>query len=262
MKKGRRETCGLFALMAAEIFIPTECLINPAQGRGEIGISGPVLLCITPGEAQALGRYARVQGWQRHFLYNSNRWSPPGTGGAICGPAVGAPMAVLTLEKLIALGGRRVVVFGSCGALAPDLAVGDILLPTWAESQEGTSCHYPLSIPPQAASGLHGELTDFLQGCGLQVENGGVWSTDAPYREQRHMIRHYQAKGVSAVDMEFSALIQVAAFRQVELAAVMVVSDLLGGDEWQPGFTSQAFKSAMYAVGRALFEFCVKDGHE
>lgn len=248
--------------MAEENFIPTECLINPQRGRGETGISGAVLLCITPGEAMTLGRFAQGQGWQRHFLYNSNRWSVPGAGASVCGPAVGAPMAVLTLEKLIALGGRRFVVFGSCGALAPDLAVGDILLPTWAESQEGTSCHYPLSVPPQAASALHGELTDFLQGCGLQVKNGGIWSTDAPYREQRQMIRHYQAKGVAAVDMEFSALIQVAAFRQVELAAVMVVSDLLGGDEWQPGFRTRPFKSAVHAVGHALLEFCVKDGHE
>jgi hypothetical protein len=53
--------------------------------------------------------------------------------------------------------------------------------------------------------------------------------------------------------MEFSALLQVAAFRQVELAAVMVVSDLLGGEVWRPGFRSRPFKVAINAVGQALF---------
>jgi purine-nucleoside phosphorylase len=42
--------------------------------------------------------------------------------------------------------------------------------------------------------------------------------------------------------MECSALLQVAAFRRVELAAVLMVSDLLWQDPWQPAFQSKEFR--------------------
>ena len=162
-------------------------------------------------------------------------------------------MAAMTLEKLIALGGQRFVVFGSCGALSSSLAVGDVFLPTWAVSQEGTSQHYPLTATPRPSASLQEALTVFLNEEGIPVKHGGVWTTDAPYRERRETIRQYRAQGLLAVDMEFSALITVAAFRQVELAAVMVVSDLLCADLWQPGFRTRAFKSGIQTVGSAVF---------
>jgi len=235
-----------------------DCLINPERGRGEAAISGTGLLCITPNEVMALGRKAKEQGGSRHPFYHATLWGWP-EGGFLCGPALGAPMAAMTLEKLIALGGRRFVLFGSCGALSRDLCIGDLLMPAWAVSQEGTSRHYPLVESPRSSRDLHGAVADYLVQRGLVPHHGGgVWTTDAPYREHRQVIRHYQAQGVVAVDMEFSALLSVAAFRQVELAAVMVVSDLLSGDRWQSGFNSLPFKTAMQAVGRALLGYCVQ----
>ena len=51
-------------------------------------------------------------------------------------------MAALTMEKLIALGARQIILFGWCGAIAPNLHVGDILVPARALSGEGTSRYY------------------------------------------------------------------------------------------------------------------------
>ena len=47
----------------------------------------------------------------------------------IAGPAIGAPMAVMTMEKLIALGARRIFLFGWCGSMRDSLGIGDLLLP-------------------------------------------------------------------------------------------------------------------------------------
>lgn len=237
-----------------------ECVIKPGRARGEPEIGGPVLLAVNPGDAAALGRLAKEVGGRRHFLYNSALWLLPRNGAAICGPAVGAPMAALTLEKLVALGGRRFVLFGSCGALARQLAIGDVLLPAWATGSEGTSRHYPLAESPQAAPELRRALAACLATGGITAASGGVWTTDAPFRETKALVCRYQAVGVSAVDMELSALLTVAAYRQVELAAVMVVSDLLAHGSWQPGFASRPFKEANRAVSRALFEFCCEEG--
>jgi uridine phosphorylase len=236
-----------------------DCLINPERQRGDIAIRGNGVLCILPNEAMAWGRVAKEQGWRRQPLHSASLWVRP-DGGSFSGPAMGAPMAVMLLEKLIALGGRRFVVFGSCGALAPGLAIGDCLVPTWAVSQEGTSRHYPLPAAPRVSTRLTAEVHAMLtRQWGQPPARGGVWTTDAPYREGRETIRRLRDLGVAGVDMELSALLTVAAFRGVELAAVLVVSDLVRADGWQAGFTASPFKTAIHAVGRALFDFCGKD---
>jgi uridine phosphorylase len=159
-------------------------------------------------------------------------------------------MAVMTLEKLIALGCRKVVVMGWCGALRPELRVGDILLPTWTHSEEGVSAHYPLAIPAAAPAALNKKISASLTEAGLASRQGPIWTTDAPYRELPSKIKKFAGAGIMAVDMEFSALCTVAAFRRIELAAVLLVSDELYHEAWHPGYTGKAFKKK----SRALFD--------
>jgi len=165
-------------------------------------------------------------------------------------------MAAMALEQLIAMGGKRFILFGTCGALVPALPVGSVFMPQDAVSEEGVSAHYPLAAPPSASAALALEVESFLARRGLAVTKGKIWTTDAPYRETREKVARYAGMGCAAVDMEFSALIAVAAFRKVELVAVMVASDALWGDAWQPGFSSKEFVAARGAVRRALLEYC------
>ncbi len=158
------------------------------------------------------------------------------------GPAVGAPMAVICLEKLIALGASRIIVCGWCGSLQSDLGVGELVLPTWAISEEGTSGHYPMEGRSESSPRLREALKDFCVSTGKVFREGPIWTTDALYRETREKVVRYGGEGILAVDMECSALMQVAAFRQVELAAVLMVSDLLWQDPWQPAFQSKEFR--------------------
>ncbi len=233
------------------------CLINPRREKGEPLINGPVLFYINPAEANWACRRAKETGGKRHFLFNSNLWEISGTKGrslTVCGPALGAPAAVLSLEKLIALGGRQFIICGTCGSLNSRLRIGDILLPTGAESEEGTSRHYPLSAPPLPAPSLLNMLHSFLKAEDTAWHNGRLWTTDAPYRETNNKVRRYQDSHIYGVDMEFSALLTVAAFREVELAAIMVVSDQLDENNcWQPGFKSPVFKQKIKTISQGLF---------
>ncbi len=78
---------------------------------------------------------------------------------------------------------------------------------------------------------------------GIDVRSGCVWSTDAIYREKRsYLDMLHKENRVAAVDMEFSALCSVAAFREVEFAAILVVSDEIWGKSWRPGFSNKEFK--------------------
>lgn len=236
----------------------TECLLAPKREKGEPEISGTTILCPNPRDLQRFTRLYKEYIAQQFFLYNGKLLQVHGKqcDFYICGPAVGAPMAVLSLEKLIALGCQKVIVFGSCGALSDSLSIADIFLPVSGVSEEGTSKHYPLQTEPSSSPTLVTALLEDLAQQGLPARTGKIWTTDAPYRETREKVEHYRACQIDAVDMEFTALISVAAFRGIDLSAVMVVSDSLAGDQWASGFTSKAFKKQCNVVCDTIFNNC------
>ena len=238
----------------------SECVIEPLREKGEPELPENGLLVINPVEARYVARFAERQQGRRHFLFNSQLYCIDGQGKKnpffVAGPAVGAPMAVLTLEKLIALGAKRLIVYSWCGSLTPALQVGDILLPTWAVSEEGTSSHYPVQERPESAASLRTLLLKSLQHKGQKILEGAIWTTDAPYRETREKVEKYGTQGVLGVDMEFSALCTVAAFRNIDMAAVMLVSDELYHKEWRPGFRQKEFKRTSKAVLESLMACC------
>jgi uridine phosphorylase len=234
--------------------------ITPCREKGEPALSELGILCINPGEAVLGCQLAKQSGGRRHKLFNSNLYQIPATNQAgpffTAGPTIGAPMAVLTLEKLVALGAKWIIVYGWCGSLTESLAVGDVLLPTRAVSEEGTSGHYPLSSRAEASQYLLQPLTDRLRTENIKMKTGTVWTTDAPYRETWVKIRTYGRQSVLGVDMEFAALCTVAAFRGVELAAVLLVSDELWRHPWQAGYKNKLFKKKSRLMLEILFDFC------
>jgi len=175
----------------------------------------------------------------------------------LAGPVLGAPQAVLVLERLIALGSRTVLVLGWCGSLHPQVRIGDWVMPTEARSEEGTSAHYPAASRAVAPNpSLSSRLGSFCDRRDYRFHAGPVWSTDAPLRETAGKVLAYGGEGVLAVEMEMSALFRVAEYRRVPLAGLLVVSDELFTLKWRPGFKSTPFKnSCRHAVG-ALLDFC------
>jgi uridine phosphorylase len=176
----------------------------------------------------------------------------------VAGPAVGAPQAVMILEKLIVLGARRVILLGWVGGLSPTLSPGDIVLPDEAISEEGTSRHYLDEIRPRPSYPL---LTDLKMGMkqeGLSYQQGPIWTTDAPYRETIGKLKALQSQGVLGVDMETSALFTVAAFRGIEAAALLIVSDDLSKMTWRHGFRNVRFLMARKQVIRFLYRFVIR----
>ena len=219
-----------------------EVVVHPSRGKNEPQLPACGLLLLNPSEARQAAQIAGQQGWARHFLFHSNLHFAESPPMFWAGPAIGAPMAVICLEKLIALGARRIIVCGWCGSLQPNLGVGELVLPTWAMSEEGTSRHYPVAGKVETSPRLRQAMNDFFASMGTELSEGPIWTTDALYRETREKVVRYGSEGILAVDMECSALLQVAAFRRVELAAVLMVSDLLWQNPWQPAFQSKEFR--------------------
>jgi uridine phosphorylase len=236
------------------------CLINPKKSRSEPGIDPLALMIPLPGDLQ---RMARLFGEIGSLCFKNNtlrvfelRDSRRSIG--LAGPAVGAPQAVMILEKLIALGARRVIFLGWTGGLNPALSPGDLILPDKAISEEGTSRHYSDEICSGPSFPLLGDIKKALKTEGLSFKQGPVWTTDAPYRETIDKVKSFQSQGVLGVDMEISAFFTVSAFRGIEAAALLIVSDDLSGLTWRHGFREPRFIEARRQISRFLFQFAVR----
>ncbi len=164
---------------------------------------------------------------------------------------VGSPAQGMLMDTLIASGVKRFFVLGVAGSLIKECCIGDIVIPTWGIREEGTSFHYlAAEVVPRPSSSMVKELQRALKE--EDVLFGGVWSTDAPYRETRDKIRDYSRLGAVAIDMECTALMSIAMAREVRMAAVMAITDELAGPEWVEAFGSKKVAVTRKTICRSL----------
>jgi len=128
------------------------------------------------------------------------------------------------------------VVVGRIGAIHPELDIGDVLIPTWGLREEGVSFHYipdPGYTPipdTELAETLYKQATVLVKRRRINIVKGGVWTTDAIFRETLDKVIEYSQRGVYGVDMESTALMTVAKYRGIKLAIISSVSDKLQYD--------------------------------
>jgi len=220
-----------------------DIIIHPLKTKKDKEIPPTGMFFVNPGEAHRALAATVKSGGEELFLHNSRLSLSSDSCRFVAGPAIGAPAAVLVMEKLIALGARRIIMMGWCGAIDPDFSIGDIIVPKGAVSGEGTSKYYGDVKRPQSSSEGRNSLTRMLAAAQLPWKDGDIWSTDAPYRESRAFLQQLcREEHVVGVDMEFSALCSVASFRNIDFNAVLIVSDELWSSKWNPGFKNTIFR--------------------
>ncbi|MFX0174145.1 MAG: nucleoside phosphorylase [Candidatus Hodarchaeota archaeon] len=163
---------------------------------------------------------------------------------------MGAPVAAIFIERLIALGIQEIIFLGLAGGIQ-DVSVGDRVLVTEALRFEGTSFHYlPANIQCFPSKELTNDLEQFCMNKELSFTKGKVCSTDARFRETFDLVRYLCKRKVLAIEMEVSAVFAIAIFRQVQASAIVIISDELKDEKWdisepltysKPYFTSFEF---------------------
>jgi uridine phosphorylase len=170
-------------------------------------------------------------------LIGAKRFFATRDGLAVFHSYFGAPAAVMLAEALISGGIRNLLVLGEAGAINSVIDVGEIVVPTFAIREEGTSYHYfPPEIAVRPSKKLLIRVKRLLDNFGFHYIEGGVWSTDAPFRETREKVLRYSSQGVHAVEMECSALFSIAQYRRAKTAALLVITDTLYGKKWKQAF--------------------------
>ncbi len=140
-------------------------------------------------------------------------------------------------EAIIAAGIKQLLIFGEAGSINPEITIGEVLVPTFAIREEGVSYHYmPPNFEAKPSGNLLRKIEALLNEKGIPYKKGGVWTTDAPFRETMNKVLTYSKEGVLAVEMECSAIFSVSKYRGTNSAALLIITDTLHEGTWKPPF--------------------------
>ena len=170
---------------------------------------------------------------------------------------MGAAGAVALMEETIAMGGRKFVVFGSCGTLDSNIEAGSFIVPTAAYRDEGTSYHY-MEPGDYAEVETAGKTASILRELGRPYMETRTWTTDGLYRETGRNRKSRIAEGCRVVDMECSAFMAMAKFRGVEVYQYLYAEDHLDEIHWDPRTLGKVPKSASEMYFKAALEIAVR----
>lgn len=201
------------------------CALRPGHEVCETLIysfNGEIVETIRQSEAARFGGYlSSLNGQHPWYLYEVAGL----TVGVMLAP-IGAAMAVGLLEELKSIGFKRFIVLGSCGVLDKSLAADRIILPSVALRDEGTSYHYaPASDEIAYDEQLLMTMETALDKAGIAHVRSKAWTTDAFYRETADKVKRRLEQGAKVVDMEASALMAWAQFRQAEVYQFFYTAD-------------------------------------
>lgn len=164
----------------------------------------------------------------RNMLGFTGEWK--GMRVSVMGSGIGIPSSMLYATELIKdYGVRRVVRVGTCGGIARDVQLGDVVLALAAATDSSVNrlrfggYDFAASASWSLLSRVAGQA---LPG-GAAVRVGRVFSTDYFYHPDPRLPELLQRFGFLALDMETAGLYGVAAEQGTEALSVLTVSDHL-----------------------------------
>jgi uridine phosphorylase len=170
----------------------------------------------------------------------------------------GAPRAVEPVDLFSRLGTRLVVLIGSCGALQPQIRLGDIVLPRRVRIGEGASQYYGGGEWADADEIWIQVARAELKRRGLAVHEGAFLTTSALFAQSAALIDNWTSRGYLGVDMETSAVFTAA--HAVGMEAVSVVfawDELHRGRSFLDALTSDE-QSAHETANGAIYEVALE----
>lgn len=181
-----------------------------------------VLLPGDPGRALRLAQ--ALLDAPKMFNHNRGLWgytgtAPDGRSLTIQSTGMGGPSAAIVIRELADLGATTLLRVGTCGALDPTLALGDLVLAAEAIAADGASRALGAGDRVCASNALCAWLPE--------LRRATVASSDLFYDERPSVEQSWVDAGAQAVEMEAATLYTLAARRGLQAAAILVVSDTL-----------------------------------
>jgi purine-nucleoside phosphorylase len=147
---------------------------------------------------------------------------------SVMGTGMGIPSASIYATELIDhYGVRRLIRVGSCGGIAPDLELRDVIVAIGAstDSKVNRARYGGWDFAAVADFGLARAAVDAADEMGIPTRVGAVHTVDLFYNPVGHAFDTMEAMGALAVEMEAAGLYGVAAERRARALAILTVSD-------------------------------------
>lgn len=174
--------------------------------------------------------------------------------------AYGAPRAVEPIHVFGEVGTPTVVQIGSCGALQPGIATGDIVLPEHATIGEGASQYYGGQGRSSATPALVDAAEAAFTRRGFTVHRGSHITTSALFAQGPDRVQAWHRAGHLAVDMETSAVFSAARWFGMHAVSMLFAwDDLLRHRSWLDPFPAEE-KAAQDRANAALMEAALEVG--
>lgn len=212
-----------------------EKLLN-AKGLSKVRIGKYAILVLYPTAFDHLCNL--ISHRKKHFWIN--KFMPVFTGKidninvSICFPGWGSPSTVSAIEKLRTLGASTFIGLGSAGSLQEEIKIGDIVIPVGAGRGEGASRWYaPLAYPAVAHLEVILALKSACTKFGVKPNFGITWTTDAPYRETRKIVKRWKDTNALCIDMECSGMYIACSMLGLRACCLLLISDRISENRWE-----------------------------
>ena len=149
---------------------------------------------------------------------------------SVLGSGMGIPsISIYATERVRHYGVRRLLRVGTCGAVQPELDLGDVIVAAGAgtDSVVNRRRFAGMDFPALASWSLLHQITAHGAETGARMVVGPIFSTDLFYAPEPDLLTTLSRMGILGIEMEAAGLYGLAAAEGVEALAVCTVSDHL-----------------------------------
>jgi DeoD family purine-nucleoside phosphorylase len=233
---------------------PAPCKVATIHLHPTAALAERVLLPGDPGRALLLAQLLL----EKPLMFNHHRglWGYTGTAAdgqplSVQSTGMGGPSAAIVLHELIALGARRAIRVGTCGALSAELGLGQLVLAREAIAADGTSAALGAGelthADPTLADALQRQLERNHE---CRHHTGRIVSVDLFYDESEQRGAHeWSATGAIAVEMEASSLFAVGAAAGIQVGCLLIVTDTFDEVGTRTRIDEHTLTAAVEAMG-------------
>ena len=149
---------------------------------------------------------------------------------AITMTIIGGAGTAAMAEELLAMGAKKILIYGTCGTLDKDILKGHFVIPTAAYRDEGTSYHY---VEPSDYIEVKtaDKLCSIFDELDIPYVKSKTWTTDALYRETVGNMKKRKEDGCIVVEMECASIMAVGQFRNIPVYQFLYGDDTLDGTQ-------------------------------
>ncbi|MFC7129392.1 nucleoside phosphorylase [Haloferax chudinovii] len=239
---------------------------DEVQYHLEVGPADLADAVLLPGNPERVDKVTAL--WEDHEEKAYHREYRTATGSydetpiSVTSTGIGSPSAAIAVEELARAGADTFIRVGSCGAIQPEMDVGDLVITSGAVRQEGTSKEYVREDYPAVSDHeVVSALVAAAERLGYDYHVGLTMSADSFYAGQGRpgfegfraagsdsLVEELREANVKNIEMEAAALLTIANVYGFRAGAVCSVYANRVTGEFRTEGESRAAETASLAV--------------